>query len=90
MDFQTKQPKRTVKKGKNEEAPADEMIFGGGASEAALEMVNFGGASEEFGEKQREHNVIRKLLNTTNSFIRFALPVEDHQEVPDNRPGPAR
>jgi hypothetical protein len=71
MDDSNKKAKKGPRRGKNEEATADEMIFG---NKGADDMVNFGGGAndnlgEEFGEKQREPNIIRKLLNTINSSL---------------------
>jgi len=73
MDDQ-KKAKKGTRRGKNEEASAEEMVFGGNTADAAFDMVNFGGGGadnmgEEFGEKQREPNIIRKLLNTINTLL---------------------
>ena len=59
--------KKTTKKGgpkkevkfTEEEAPAasGEIVFGTASN---TDMVNFGGEDEQFGEKEREQNIIRK------------------------------
>ena len=56
-----KAKKALATKGKaqlEDEAPAGEIVFGGAASNN--DMVNFGGDDDEFIEKERETNIIRK------------------------------
>ena len=87
----TKKP--TTKKGKNEEA-SEEVMFGNNNN---LEMVNFGGnddnnLGEEFGEKQRELNFIRKwhYPHSDSLCYRFALSTANCQKVSDYHLGPTR
>ena len=59
---ESKKAKKGVAKKENkqeDEAPGfgGELVFGAASN---TDMVNFGGEDEQFGEKEREQNIIRK------------------------------
>ena len=61
--------KKIAQQQQEEDAPAGEVVFGAASN---TDMVNFGGEGDEhqFGEKEREPNIIRK---STNIFLSISL-----------------